>query len=89
VNNVDNSGHYPRKRFGKIKTILDIPDLIDVQRKSYERFLQMDVPHQERKEIGLQGAFKTIFPINDLNKTSSLEFVRYLFEKINMTKKNV
>jgi DNA-directed RNA polymerase subunit beta len=82
VNNVDNSGNYPRKRFGKIKTILDIPDLIDVQRKSYERFLQMDVPHQERKEIGLQGAFKTIFPINDLNKTSSLEFVKYLFENI-------
>ena len=82
MNNVNSSGHYPRKKFGKIKTILDIPDLIDVQRKSYERFLQMDVSPQERKEIGLQGAFKTIFPINDLNKTSSLEFVRYLFEDI-------
>ena len=82
MNNVNNSGHYPRKKFGKIKTILDIPDLIDVQRKSYERFLQMDVSPQERKEIGLQGAFKTIFPINDLNKTSSLEFVKYLFEGI-------
>ena len=82
MNNVNNSGHYPRKKFGKIKTILDIPDLIDAQRKSYERFLQMDVSPQERKEIGLQGAFKTIFPINDLNKTSSLEFVRYLFEDI-------
>jgi len=79
---IDNTIYFPRKKFGKIKTILDIPDLIDVQRKSYERFLQMDVPAQERKEIGLQGAFKTIFPIHDLNKTSSLDFVRYLFENI-------
>lgn len=80
--NIHDRVYFPRKRFGKIKTILDIPDLIDVQRKSYERFLQMGVPHQERKEIGLQGAFKTIFPIHDLNKTSSLDFVRYLFEDI-------
>jgi len=75
-------GYYPRKNFGRIKTILDIPDLIDVQRDSYERFLQKDVPAEKRKDIGLQGALKSAFPIHDLNQTSSLEFVRYFFEDV-------
>ncbi len=69
LNKTDYMGYYPRKNFGRIRAILDIPDLIDVQRESYERFLQKDVPAEERKEIGLQGAFKTIFPIYDLNQT--------------------
>ena len=74
--------NYPRKYFGKIKSILEIPDLIDVQRDSYERFLQKNVLPEERKNIGLQGAFKTAFPIHDLNRTCSLEFVLYFFEDI-------
>ncbi len=78
----DDLSYYPRKNFGRIKSILDIPDLIDVQRDSYERFLQKDVPAEERKDIGLQGAFKSVFPIHDLNKTSSLEFIRYFFEDV-------
>ena len=82
MNKVDTIRYYPRKDFGRIKTILDIPDLIDVQRDSYERFLQKGVPVEKRKDIGLQGAFKTIFPIHDLNQTSSLEFVRYFFEDV-------
>jgi len=53
-----------------------------VQRDSYERFLQQNVPPEKRKDIGLQGAFKNVFPIQDLNKTCSLEFVRYFFEDI-------
>jgi DNA-directed RNA polymerase subunit beta len=87
VNKVDTIRYYPRKDFGRIKTILDIPDLIDVQRDSYERFLQKDVPVEKRKEIGLQGAFKTIFPIHDLNQTCSLEFVRYFFEDVKYDEK--
>jgi DNA-directed RNA polymerase subunit beta len=82
VNKEDSVSFYPRKNFGRIKTILDIPDLIDVQRDSYERFLQQNVPSEKRKDIGLQGAFKNVFPIQDLNKTCSLEFVRYFFEDI-------
>jgi DNA-directed RNA polymerase subunit beta len=82
VSKVDHISYYQRKNFGRIKAILEIPDLIDVQRDSYERFLQKDVPSDERKEIGLQGAFRTIFPIHDLNQTCSLEFVRYFFEDV-------
>jgi DNA-directed RNA polymerase subunit beta len=69
-----------RKSFGKIDRIVDIPNLIEMQKKSYERFLQKDVPPEERKEIGLQGAFKNVFPIRDFSGTSSLEFVKYTFE---------
>jgi len=82
VNKADNVRYYQRKNFGRIKTILDIPDLIDVQRHSYERFLQVNVPADERKDFGLQGAFKSVFPIHDLNQTCSLEFVRYFFEDV-------
>jgi DNA-directed RNA polymerase subunit beta len=80
VDKYDSLGRYLRKGFGKIKSILEIPDLIDVQRDSYERFLQKNVPPAERKDVGLQGAFKSVFPIHDLNRTCSLEFVRYFFE---------
>ena len=79
---VDNVSYYLRKNFGRIKAILDIPDLIDVQRDSYERFLQKEVPAEKRRDIGLQAAFKSVFPIHDLNRTCSLEFVRYFFEDI-------
>ena len=78
----DSVRHFPRRGFGKITSILEIPDLIDVQRDSYERFLQKNVSPDERREIGLQGAFKSVFPIHDLNKTCSLEFVRYFFEEV-------
>ena len=54
-----------RKSFGKIKKIVDMPDLISVQCDSYERFLQMDVPPDQRRDIGLQAVFKSVFPIKD------------------------
>ena len=82
VNKSDNARYYRRKNFGRIKTILDIPDLIDVQRHSYERFLQKNVLPEERKDIGLEGAFKSVFPIQDLNQTCALEFVKYFFEDV-------
>jgi DNA-directed RNA polymerase subunit beta len=80
LNKAHNISYHPRKNFGRIRTVLDIPDLIDVQRDSYERFLQKEVPAEKRRAIGLQAAFKSVFPIEDLNKTCSLEFVRYFFE---------
>jgi DNA-directed RNA polymerase subunit beta len=70
-----------RRNFGKIDKIVDIPNLIEMQKRSYERFLQKDVSPEERKEIGLQGAFKNVFPIRDFSGTSSLEFVKYTFEE--------
>jgi DNA-directed RNA polymerase subunit beta len=52
-----------RKSFGKIDKIVDIPDLIGMQRNSFARFLQMDTPHEKREEIGLQAVFRSVFPI--------------------------
>ncbi len=70
-----------RRSFGKIHKIIDIPNLIEMQRESYRQFLQKDVPPEQRKEIGLQEAFKSVFPISDFSGTSSLEFVKYTFEE--------
>ena len=72
--------HRARRNFGKIEKIIDIPNLIEIQRDSYDRFLQKDVPAEERKDIGLQGAFRSVFPISDFSGSSSLEFVKYTFE---------
>ena len=72
-------GRLVRKSFGKISKVIDIPNLIDMQRDSYERFLQRDVPPEERQDVGLQGAFRSVFPIRDFSDTSSLDFVKYQF----------
>ena len=69
-----------RKNFARIKKIVDIPNLIDVQKQSYKKFLQDDAQPDQRQDIGLQGVFKSVFPIKDFNETSSLEFVSYAFE---------
>ncbi len=71
-----------RKNFGKIKKIIEIPDLIGMQRESYRRFLQMDVPPEKREDIGLQEVFKSVFPIKDFTGSASLEFVAYRFGEI-------
>lgn len=68
-----------RKDFGKIQKIVDIPDLIGMQRESFARFLQMDVPPEKRRDIGLQEVFKSVFPIKDFTGSASLEFVSYRF----------
>jgi DNA-directed RNA polymerase subunit beta len=66
-----------RKNFGHIRKIVDIPNLIEIQRKSYEKFLQMYINPEKRTNIGLQGAFKSVFPIRDFSGKCSLEFVSY------------
>lgn len=66
-----------RKNFSKIKEVLEISNLIEVQKRSYENFLQANVDPDNRKPIGLQGVFKTLFPIKDFYETASLEFVSY------------
>ena len=47
-----------RKNFAKITKIIDIPNLIDIQKQSYEKFLQTDIPPRQREDVGLQGVFK-------------------------------
>jgi DNA-directed RNA polymerase subunit beta len=66
-----------RRSFGKIKKIIDIPNLIEIQKRSYEEFLQADASAEERTDTGLQAVFKSVFPIKDFNETASLEFVSY------------
>ncbi len=66
-----------RLDFSKIPTSIQIPNLIEVQRRSYERFLQMDKLPQEREDNGLQSVFTSVFPITDFRNVSELEFVDY------------
>jgi DNA-directed RNA polymerase subunit beta len=66
-----------RRTFGRIRKIIDIPNLIDIQKRSYEEFLQKDAPPEQREDHGLQAVFKSVFPIKDFNETASLEFVSY------------
>jgi len=69
-----------RKSFGRIPSIATMPNLIEVQKSSYESFLMMHVPADQRGDNGLQGVFKSVFPIKDFSESSSLEFVKYEFE---------
>ena len=70
-----------RRSFAKIGKIIDIPNLIDIQKQSYEKFLQKDIVFEKREDVGLQGVFKSVFPIKDFSETSSLEFVSYSLDK--------
>ena len=66
-----------RIEFSKIRTTIPIPNLIEIQKKSYERFLQMNRLPSERDDAGLQSVFKSVFPISDFRENSSLEFIEY------------
>ena len=66
-----------RQNFGKIERVVDISNLIEMQRESYARFLQKDVPPEERHDYGLQGVFRSVFPIWDFSRTCCLQFVDY------------
>ncbi len=66
-----------RRSFGRIKKIIDLPYLIEIQKNSYDLFLQKDVIPAQRQNLGLQEVFKSVFPIKDFNETASLEFVGY------------
>ncbi len=63
--------------FSKIRTTVPIPNLIEIQKKSYDRFLQMYTLPAEREDVGLQAVFKSVFPISDFRENSSLEFIEY------------
>lgn len=70
-----------RKTFALAPKVLDTPPLMNLQTKSFEDFLQKDVPPAKRADTGLQAVFKSVFPIYDFNKTVSLEFVSYALEE--------
>ena len=66
-----------RRSFGDIERIIEFPHLLDIQRHSYDEFLQRAQMGDERSDAGLQGVFRSVFPIRDFNETASLEFVKY------------
>ncbi|HSE24284.1 MAG TPA: DNA-directed RNA polymerase subunit beta [Pyrinomonadaceae bacterium] len=66
-----------RVDFSKIATAVRIPNLIEIQRESYNRFLQMDLLPEEREATGLQAVFQSVFPISDFRGTATLDFVEY------------
>jgi DNA-directed RNA polymerase subunit beta len=69
-----------RRSFGRIPQVVEMPNLIEVQKYSYDQFLQVDRPDAGRDERGLEAVFKSVFPITDFANTSMLEFVSYEFE---------
>ena len=66
-----------RLSFGKVPQVLDVPNLIEIQVKSFEDFLQKDVAQDKREDRGLEAAFRSVFPISDYNETASIEFLDY------------
>ncbi|MCK4604133.1 MAG: DNA-directed RNA polymerase subunit beta [Deltaproteobacteria bacterium] len=66
-----------RKNFGRVKKVIDIPNLIEMQQRSYAKFLQKDVAPEAREDVGIQAAFQSVFPITDFTGASSIEFVQY------------
>jgi DNA-directed RNA polymerase subunit beta len=69
-----------RKTFGHIREVAEMPNLIEVQKTSYDQFLLVDEPQGGRPDEGLQSVFKSVFPIADFASTALLEFVKYEFE---------
>src|SRR6516162_644861 len=69
-----------RKSFGRVPEVAPMPNLIEVQKSSYDHFLQMGVVPEQRASVGLQEVFKSVFPIRDFSERAQLEFVRYELE---------
>lgn len=83
----DNRSNYDRRamatqlrerlNFGKVPSVLEVPCLIEFQKRSFNRFLQKDIPGDKRSNEGLQAAFSSVFPIVNYNETASIEFISY------------
>ena len=69
-----------RKSFGRVPEVAPMPNLIEVQKSSYDHFLQMAVIPEQRANVGLQEVFRSVFPIRDFSERAQLEFVRYELE---------
>ncbi|MCA6321805.1 MAG: DNA-directed RNA polymerase subunit beta [Phenylobacterium sp.] len=70
-----------RKSFGRIPEAVQMPNLIEVQRSSYEQFLQRDARSGPRRDEGIEAVFKSVFPIKDFNERAVLDYVSYEFEE--------
>ena len=70
-----------RLNFGRLTAAVPMPNLIEVQKTSYDKFLQRDVPHEKRTQTGLNEVFKFVFPIKDFSERGTLEYVKYEFEE--------
>ena len=70
-----------RKDFGRIPLVASMPNLIEVQKISYDNFLQKGVVHEDRTDTGMQAVFKSVYPIGDFSETASLEYVKYELEE--------
>jgi DNA-directed RNA polymerase subunit beta len=79
--NIGASNFRIRRSYRKIRRILDVPNLIDIQKRSYDRFLQATVPSEQRESVGLQAVFSSVFPIRDFNGTADLVFKGYSIDK--------
>jgi DNA-directed RNA polymerase beta subunit len=66
-----------RQDFGKVPQFLEVPNLIEIQKRSFDKFLQQEIPIAKRQETGLQAAFLSVFPITDYNETAEIEFLGY------------
>ena len=69
-----------RKSFGRIPEVAPMPNLIEVQKSSYDHFLQMGILPEDRQNVGMQEVFRSVFPIKDFADRAQLEFVRYELE---------
>ena len=70
-----------RKSFGRIPEVVRMPNLIEVQKSSYNQFLQKSIPHEERgKDEGMNGVFHSVFPVRDFSDRAVLEYVSFVFE---------
>ncbi|MBP8933256.1 MAG: DNA-directed RNA polymerase subunit beta [Candidatus Atribacteria bacterium] len=76
-----NSGYIQRKSFSKVPSFTELPHFIEIQRKSFDLFLQANIPPQERKRQGLQEVFTEIFPIQDFTGKLMLEFIDYRLDR--------
>ena len=74
-----------RKHFGQLSETVEMPNLIEVQKTSYEAFLQREVAIEERTHTGLQEVFRSVFPITDFSERGTLEFVSYEFGEATCT----
>ena len=69
--------YHLRKDFSRIKKVMEMPSLLDVQKKAYDDFLQRYVKTEERTNVGLEGVFRSVYPIKDFSESASLEYVNY------------
>src|SRR6266568_3407785 len=69
------------RNFGRFGDTVEVPNLTDIQLRSYERFLQLDIPPEKREQFGLEGVLREIFPIESYDKSLRLEYVKYQLDK--------